>query len=71
VQASLGLDRRENPPRPAITSQLTAPPRRLIVFGPHHVFTPSNPSVGTARKEEGKNPRALQRDWDEATGPVG
>ena len=61
VQASLGIDRRENPPRPAITSQLTAPTRRPILFGPHHVFTPSHPSVGTARKEEGENPRAFNQ----------
>jgi hypothetical protein len=36
VQASLGVDRRGNPPRSAITNQLAAPKRRPIVFYPHH-----------------------------------
>jgi hypothetical protein len=36
VQASLGIDHRGNPPRPAITSQLAAATRRPIVFRPRH-----------------------------------
>ena len=57
VQASLGIDRRGNPPRPAITNQLAPPTRRPIVFRPHHRLTPSHPSVEDTRKEEGENPR--------------
>ena len=61
VQPSLGIDRRENLPRPGITCQLATPTRCPFVFRPRHVFTPSQPSAGTTRKEEGNNPRALAR----------
>ena len=56
AQASLGIDRRGNPPRPVIASQLAAPPRRPILFVRVMIFPPSHPSVGTTRKEEGENP---------------
>jgi hypothetical protein len=36
VQASLGINRQGNPPRPAITSQLAASTRRPIQFRPRH-----------------------------------
>ena len=36
VQASPGIDRRGNPPRAAIASQLTAPSGRLMVFCARH-----------------------------------
>ena len=36
VQASLGIDRRGNPPRPVIASQLAAPTRRPILLCPRH-----------------------------------
>jgi hypothetical protein len=61
AQAPPGIDRRGNPPRPEITSQLAAPPGRVTVFWARHIFTPSHPSVGTARKEEGENLRAFNR----------
>ncbi len=59
VQASLGIDRRGNPPRPAITSQLAAPTRRPIVFRqPHSSSRLPIPLLGPRAKDEGENPRA-------------
>jgi hypothetical protein len=55
AQAAPGIDRRGNPPRPEVTSQLAAPPGRVTVFCARHVFTPFHPAVGTARQEEGEN----------------
>ena len=61
VQAPPSVDRRGNPARPEITSQLAAPTGRLTVFCARHAFTPSHPSVGTARKDEGGKPRAFNQ----------
>ena len=59
VQASSGIDRRRDPPRPAIASQLASPTRRPIVFCAHHDLQ-AFPSLCWVRAEgRGLEPRAV------------
>ena len=62
VQASLGINRRGNPPRPAITSQLAAPTRRPILLCPRHRLH-AFPSLcwNHAQRKRARNPRAFNR----------
>ena len=61
VKTASGIDRRRDPPRPAITSRLAAPTRRPIMFRPRHDLQAFPSSVGSARKEEGQNPSAVNQ----------
>ena len=73
VQASLGIDRRREPPRPTIASQLASPTRCQIVFRPRHGLQ-AFPSLCWVRAEgRGLEPRALNEvetrppcRWDNA-----
>ena len=67
VQASLGIDRRGNPPRPVIAGQLAAPTYCPIPLRPRiHAF----PSLSWNRAQ-GRGREPARMDWDEATRPVG
>jgi hypothetical protein len=72
VQASLGLNRRGNPPRPAITSQLAAPTRRPILLRPRHRLH-AFPSLcwNHAQRKRAKTRRAFNRIGTRPTGPMG
>ena len=62
VRASLGIDRRGNPPRPAITSQLAAPTRRPILLRPrHHLHAFPSLCRNHAQRKRARTPRALNR----------
>jgi hypothetical protein len=61
VQASSGINRRREPPRPAIASQLASPTRCPIVFRPRHGLQ-AFPSLCRVRAERrGQNPRAFNQ----------
>jgi hypothetical protein len=62
VQASLGVDRRREPPRSAITSQFAASTRCPIVFRPRHGVQafPSLSWVGAQRKRARTHARSNQ-----------
>jgi hypothetical protein len=70
AQASLGIDRRRHPPRPAITIGFSSRQRRQVLSPPGHRLQ-AFPSLCRvhAERERARTPR-VQSDWDEATGPV-
>ena len=71
VQASLGIDRRRDPRRPAITIGFTSHPRRQVLSPPGHGLQ-AFPSLCWVRAEgRGLEPPSVQSDRDDATGPVG
>jgi len=75
VQASFGIDRRREPARPTITGQLPSPACLQVMSPQGHALQASRPSVESARKEEGENPRAVNQlgtrppsRWSDARG---
>ena len=69
VQASLGVDRRREPPRSAITSQFAAPTRCPIVFRPRHGLQ-AFPSLSWVRAQR-KRARTHARSNQIGTRPPG
>jgi len=73
VQASLGIDRRRDPVHGAIAAELASLAHWDVAGPARHGFKPSRPSVGSAPKDEGENPRAVTQittqppgRWDNA-----
>jgi len=73
VQASLGIDRRRDPVHGAIAAELASLAHWEVAGPARHGFKPSRPSVGSAPKDEGENPRAVTQittqppgRWDNA-----
>jgi len=60
-QASLGIDHRGSPPRPAITSPLGAATRHPIVFCPRHRLHAFRSLCSTAAQGRGPEPRAFHQ----------
>ena len=71
VQPSLGIDRRRDPARSAITRQLAAPTCCQIGFGPRHALQ-AFPSLGWvhAHGKRARNPH-VQSDWTRPPGRWG
>jgi hypothetical protein len=61
VQPALGIDRRREPQRSAITSQLASPTRRPTMFRPRHRLQAFRPSVRIRAKEEGIEPPSVHQ----------
>jgi hypothetical protein len=71
VQASLGFDRRRDPPRPVVAIEFASPARRQVLSPQGHGLQ-AFPSLCRVRAEgRGLEPPRVQSDWDAATGPVG